>query len=330
MTREQAAAYLPWLPEVKHSMCRRAPWHDYSTAGTYMLTLVVKDRRPLLGALDCAAEPRIALSPLGRAIWETEIPKITEVYPMVRVWDTCIMPDHIHMIVHVRSALPDGKHLGRVVGAFKGGCTRLLWALTPASPQSSLFENKYNDRLLFDSRQLAAWKKYLADNPRRLAVKRRHPEFFTTLHEYAVQGRNCNIYGNRFLLDIPDKTAVIVHRSDSDSDYEAKSRQWLACGERGGVLVSVAVAPREKAVMRVAIERGYCIILLRENGFPALYKPSGEAFDACAQGRLLQISPAGYHFDNRTITRSQCLELNALAQSIASGGAYHEAGSCFI
>ena len=64
--------------------------------------------------------------------------------------------------------------------------------------------------------------------------------------------------------------------------------RWLACGERGGVLVSAAVHPREKAVMREAKALGYRTIDLCENGFPPLYKPMGEAFDACAEGRLLQ------------------------------------------
>lgn len=66
------------------------------------------------------------------------------------------------------------------------------------------------------------------------------------------------------------------------------------------------------------MNRGYRIILLRENGFPPLYKPSGESFDAYAAGLLLQISPWQYHMEQKTITRAQCLHLNALAEKIAS------------
>lgn len=83
------------------------------------------------------------------------------------------------------------------------------------------------------------------------------------------------------------------------------------------MLVSTAIAPREKEVLREAMDRGYSIILLRENGFPQLYKPSGEAFDACSDGRLLQVSPWKYHMERKTISRAQCLELNELAESIA-------------
>ena len=45
---------------------------------------------------------------------------------------------------------------------------------------------------------------------------------------------------NSFLLDIPDKVAVIVHSAYTDKEYEDYKQKWLACGERGGVLVSAA------------------------------------------------------------------------------------------
>ena len=58
----------------------------------------------------------------------------------------------------------------------------------------------------------------------------------------------------------------------------------------------------------------------KHQGFPKLYKPSGEAFDACSEGLLLQVSPWEYHMERKTITRAQCLELNAMAEGIAGNG----------
>jgi len=127
----------------------------------------------------------------------------------------------------------------------------------------------------------------------------------------------CQVVGNCFLLDIPDKAAVIVHHAYSDSEFEYHRRKWLELGEAGGVLISASVSPREKAVMREAMNCGYRLILLRENGFPPLYKPSGEAFDACSEGRLLQVSPWEYHMQRRIISREQCLFLNRLAEYLA-------------
>lgn len=353
MTREEAIAHGLDVHETKHSMKRRCPWHDYRKKGTYMLTLVVEGRMPLFGELKGNAEaplgspdaPRVEYSELGRTILRDEICKITKFYPQVEVWKVCIMPDHIHMIVRVKEDLPEKKHLGMVVRGFKTGCSRAWWRLNPlpsgnaegtvaevrgngatvpsVSPEGLrpvLFEEGYNDKILLHEGQLDNWKAYLDDNPRRLLLKRQNPELFTILYGMEVAEHHCQIVGNRFLLDIPDKMAVIVHRRYTDEENARLREEWLACGERGGVLVSAAISPKEKEVLREAMNRGYCIILLRENGFPKLYKPSGEAFDACSEGLLLQISPWEYHMEKKTITRAQCLELNAMAERIVGNG----------
>ena len=181
-----------------------------------------------------------------------------------------------------------------------------------------LFEKGYCDKVLLRDGQLDNWKRYLDDNPRRLFIKRLHPEFFTVLHHVRLMDMDCQVIGNRFLLDIPDKAAIIVHRAYSDQEFERYRQQWLALGEAGGVLVSAAIAPREKQVMREALDRGYRLVLLRENGFPPLYKPSGETFDACSEGRLLQVSPWPYHMQRRIISREQCLLLNRMAKHLAN------------
>ena len=246
------------------------------------------------------------------------------------------MPDHLHMIVRVNEEMGEGKHLGYVVRGFKAGCTKAWWRLTgvetpgtvasggitvpevsTSAERHALFEEGYCDKILMHEGQLDKWNRYLDDNPRRLLLKRLHPELFTVLTGLEVAGEPCQVVGNRFLLDIPDKMAVIVHRRYTDEENARLRTEWLACGERGGVLVCAAISPKEKEVLREAMNRGYNIILLKENGFPELYKPAGEAFDACASGWLLQISPWEFHMEKKVITRVQCLYLNAMAERIA-------------
>ena len=188
------------------------------------------------------------------------------------------------------------------------------------APRKGLFELGYNDKVLLHEGQLNGWKRYLDDNPRRLMVKRINPGLFTVMLDKVVVGRRCQMVGNCFLLDIPDKVAVIVHRRYSEGEVARLREEWLACGERGGVLVSAAISPKEKEILREAMNRGYRIVLLRENGFPRLYKPCGESFDAYSKGLLLQISPWEYHMEKKTITREQCLELNEMAERIAEWG----------
>jgi hypothetical protein len=394
--REEAIAAGIHVNDIQHTMKRRTPSHNYCDKGTYMLTLVVDGRMPLFGTLkgnvrlplSCtlkgdgrmplsgplkgvelvpsatADAPRVVLSPLGEAIRDREIAKISAVYPMVEVWKLCIMPDHLHIIVRVKEKLPEGKHLGHVVSGFMTGCTRAWWALVEegkmppfgkpkgtgasvppgsasplgasvpagspaggasAAPRPSLFEKGYNDKILLRPGQLDNWKRYLDDNPRRLAIKRQCPDYFTIMQHITIGEWSCQMVGNRFLLTVPDRAAVIVHHADSDQEFAQKKARWLAFAEMGGVLVSAAIATREKEVMREAMDRGYRLILLRENGFPPLYKPAGESFMACSEGRLLQISPWEYHMQRKTISREQCLILNRLAEEIA-GENYNDLG----
>lgn len=230
-----------------------------------MLTLVVSGRKPLLGTLAGGEnDAHVVLSPLGEAIFCKEVLKIEHYYPMVEVWKCCVMPDHIHLILNVKEKLPLARHLGHVVGGFKTGCSRAWRCLMhspcadaqgtqpvsgpvlAASAASLLFEPGYNDKILYHRGQLGNWKRYLDDNPRRLMLKRLNPTLFHVVCNANVAGRECQMIGNRFLLDIPDKVAVIIHHNYSLDECRQLCRQWFAVGENGGVLVGTAIAPLEK------------------------------------------------------------------------------------
>lgn len=186
MNREEAIAHGMEVHETKHSMKRRCPWHDYRKKGTYMLTLVVEGRVPLLGELKGNAEaplespdaPCVEYSELGNAILRDEICKINKFYSQVEIWKVCIMPDHIHMIVRVKEYLPEKNHLGMVVRGFETGCSRAWWhvqnlvekpqerwleaatvpSVSPEGHRPVLFEEGYNDKILMHEGQLDNWK----------------------------------------------------------------------------------------------------------------------------------------------------------------------------
>ena len=90
-----------------------------------MLTLVVRDRQPLL----CTIEEdengvHTELTEIGRAVIE-ETGHISEIYPQIRILCRQIMPDHLHLLLFVEEALP--VHLTSVVSGFKLGCNRGYW-----------------------------------------------------------------------------------------------------------------------------------------------------------------------------------------------------------
>ena len=90
MTREEAIAAGMEVHEIQHSMKRRTPWHDYSRKGTYMLTLVVRERMVLLGTLrgclDGHVMPYVELSALGNAIVKEEQKKINPFHKLAIVF----------------------------------------------------------------------------------------------------------------------------------------------------------------------------------------------------------------------------------------------------
>ena len=103
----------------------RNPGHDYYGRGTYLITLVVSDRLPLLGRLgDDVKHPGVALSPLGKVVqqaWETIPGKQAAHGNRVAVHACVCMPDHFHGVLEVLE--PMHWTLGDVIQAFKAACT---------------------------------------------------------------------------------------------------------------------------------------------------------------------------------------------------------------
>ena len=180
-----------------------------------------------------------------------------------------------------------------------------------------LWEPGYNDRILAGKGQLERWVQYVHDNPRRLWVKRHHREWFTVRRGITIGSTRVDAMGNQFLLNYPDKNVVQCSRRMTRQDIEDARRHFLSLAQKGSVLVSACISPGEKKVMRCAFEAGFPQIVLLENGFAPMQKPSGRQFDACAEGRVLLIAPWEHHNDRRPITRQQCLALNQLAAEIA-------------
>ncbi len=204
---------------------------------------------------------------------------------------------------------------------------------------------------------------YLRDNPRRLAIKRLYPDLFRAARDLRrplplldVEGAFMAL-GNRFLLDRP-LAQVQVSRRDfayrreakrgggakiarnaagepfvefANAAFEEKCEALLTRARRGEVLLSPCVSEGEREIARRAFAEKLPLVALRNKGFAPLEKPSGRAFDACAEGRLLLLAPAawGPMVGAKPMTRRDALVLNRLAQTLAGDGAatinYHGA-----
>ena len=187
----------------------------------------------------------------------------------------------------------------------------------PQLPSPSLFARGYNDLILRTYDELTVWKNYLLDNPRRLLMKHARPDWLYPFFGLKLGPYTFNDIGNRSLLTAPRRIAVKLSRRLTEQQIEAETARYLEEASQGAVLVSPAISPGEKRVMRAAFDAGLSTIVLLENGFTQLSKPHGEQFNACSAGRLLMLSPWEHHNEKHTITRVQCEQLNQMALAIA-------------
>ena len=244
-----------------HNQYRRSFWHDYHQKGLYMVTMVIEGRKRLFGTIVGHASgrpgtdeaPHVALSELGRRVFEQEVPKISRFYPMVEVWQVAMMPDHIHLLLYVREPLPEGKHLGMVVRGFMTGCSRAWWRWqderglggeapsstelggetpsTTAAPSTAadvpeasplgkeqlrpvFFEKGYHDRIINRPGMLENIKRYMQENPLRARIRQECPHLMERQLHLWISGREYAAFGNLFLLKYPIKEQVFFHRKD--------------------------------------------------------------------------------------------------------------------
>jgi hypothetical protein len=149
-------------------------------------------------------------------------------------------------------------------------------------------------------------------------MKRSRPEFFRVQRNIKVGEFDFSAIGNRFLLSHPVRLQVQCSRSLSEEQIEMRKHFFLEKARCGAVLVSPSISPGEKSIMRAAFDAGFPLILLQENGFTEMAKPGGSRFDACADGRLLILSPWEHHNQRLNISRGQCLSLNEMAKVICA------------
>ena len=144
--------------------------YDYSSPGAYFITVCVANREKILwdtvGA-DIIRPINIKLSPIGKVV-DQGILQITEHYKNVSVDKYCIMPDHIHLILRIKSDI-DGRMISApivstVVGSMKRWVSRQvgkpIW-------QKTFYEHGIRNQQDYDE----IWN-YIENNPTKYALQK--------------------------------------------------------------------------------------------------------------------------------------------------------------
>ncbi len=147
------------LPKRKDN---RLKGFDYSSCGTYFLTICAKDRRNYFGCIVGApiGRPLCELSEYGKIVDES-INNIEKIYTGIRLDKYVIMPDHVHLLLTI---LPDkcGRPMGAptiptVVNQFKGYVTKRIGF--------SVWQKLYYDHVIRDDEDYNTKWEYIENNP---------------------------------------------------------------------------------------------------------------------------------------------------------------------
>ena len=151
----------------------RLPNYDYSQNGAYFITICTKDKAHTLGTV---AHAHVRLTRYGEAVDET-IRAIPEVYPNVILEHYVVMPNHIHLLLHLENGPPGcaAPTDVPVVGAEHRPARRAsvpqimsaLKSLTTRRCGVSLWQRGYYDHIIRDEEDFLTRWNYIDTNPAR-------------------------------------------------------------------------------------------------------------------------------------------------------------------
>lgn len=158
--------------------------YDYSTPGSYFVTICTADRFCAFGDVH---DSTMKLSPAGAVVdsWWNSIPSQ---FPDVLLDTRVVMPNHIHGVVVIGSAfvpttdcaLPG---LSEIMRWFKSQSTRdyILGVHTEGWPRfpGRLWQQGYYDHIVRSEQSLSRIRSYIASNPSRWESDEYHPQYIT-------------------------------------------------------------------------------------------------------------------------------------------------------
>jgi putative transposase len=184
-------------PDRHHRQSIRLRGYDYTQAGAYFVTIVVRDRECLLGDV---VSGEMRLNNYGRIV-AAEWQKLPARFPHATTDASIVMPNHLHGIIVIGDGV-GAKHppamlgsppcvsvdawplrpmgttpgsFGAIMQNFKSTSTRQVNALrqTPGLP---LWQRNYFERIIRDDRELNRIREYIINNPLKWALDTEHPD----------------------------------------------------------------------------------------------------------------------------------------------------------
>ena len=238
-----------------------------------------------------------------------------------------VMPDHLHLLFHIKDTgdqMALGKYVYQLMKALSGvywevlgkpggrsrqtgvGQTGLpeqhshLSVVLPAPsdniPESGnnpapIFERDWHDWIVKKDGQLAAFTRYIRENPERAWLRWQNRRYFGSVRKVEFLGREWFAYGNLAILELPVLKAVKGHRSTQPGspEWEALVEDCARLGP-GGAGVGTFMSPLEKACGNAIAAAGGKWVVLSPESFHERWHPARQYEKYCAEGRMLFLS----------------------------------------
>ena len=145
----------------------RLPGYDYNTPGAYFITICTDNRRCILsrvvgtGVLD---GPKVELLPCGETAAKY-INQLNDFYDGISVESYVIMPNHIHILLHVKEEGPSrtpvptlqNSIISRFISTFKRFCNKEYG--------ENIWQSRSYDHVIRDQADFDKHLRYIYENP---------------------------------------------------------------------------------------------------------------------------------------------------------------------
>ncbi len=176
---------------MSNKQSKRKQNHNYKAPFKYHITITKQPGIPIFSSLIIKELTpqgvKLNYSSTGIIIYRN-LKSLSEIEPKIRLLQYIIMPDHVHLLIQVTQTLEE--HLGKYISKLKSTISRQLHYTSlqqsphPAKPNDNqiqikpVFEEGYNDKIIYPDRNLHEIFQYIRSNPYRLAVRIHRPDFF--------------------------------------------------------------------------------------------------------------------------------------------------------
>jgi REP element-mobilizing transposase RayT len=146
----------------------RLPTYDYTTPGSYFITVCVQQRACVLSDI---VDGEVNLSVVGRMV-EMHLSLVVDRYPDVELDTFVLMPNHLHAVFNIgwtTGENPERISLSRVMNWFKSATTneyirRVKAENWPRFP-GTFWQINYHEHIVRDQADLDRIRQYIAGNP---------------------------------------------------------------------------------------------------------------------------------------------------------------------